>query len=196
MREDRRVQRTQELLKTAMMELVAEKGYDAVTVQDVTARANVGRTTFYLHFRSKADLFLRSHMLPLRPFQFGPFSREELLADEPPPVLSKAFSYALEYRSMFRDVNLSHDGNSIWRAIKEVAADIFEQSLRAAFDEKESRVPFRVLAAYLAGSQFSLMDWWWVDNLAAYTPEEMARTVHRLQRAAIQEALGLKDRER
>jgi len=190
MSEDRRVQRTRELLRTAMMELVGERGYDSVTVQDITERANVGRTTFYLHFRSKADLFLSSHMLPLRPFQYGPFSKEELLANDPPLVLTLVFRYTIEYRSMFREVNLSPDGNSILRAIKEVAAQTWEESLRAAFDEKLSTVPFRVLAAYLAGAQFTLM-MWWMDNTATYPPDEMARTCHRLQRAAIKEALGL-----
>ena len=55
---DRRIQRTRELLRKALMELIDEKGYDAVTIQDITERANLGRTTFYLHYQSKEDLFL------------------------------------------------------------------------------------------------------------------------------------------
>src|SRR5204863_2572885 len=53
---DRRIQRTQELLKTALMSLIQEKGFEALSVQDIIDRANVGRATFYAHFDSKEDL--------------------------------------------------------------------------------------------------------------------------------------------
>jgi AcrR family transcriptional regulator len=42
---DRRVQRTRKLLQEALIALVLEKGYEAVTVQDIIDRANVGRST-------------------------------------------------------------------------------------------------------------------------------------------------------
>ena len=47
---DRRVQRTRKILHEALVELILEKGFDKVTVQDVIKRANVGRSTFYSHF--------------------------------------------------------------------------------------------------------------------------------------------------
>src|SRR5438046_8703795 len=53
---DRRIQRTQELLKTALMSLIQEKGFEALSVQDIIDRANVGRATFYAHFDNKEDL--------------------------------------------------------------------------------------------------------------------------------------------
>jgi hypothetical protein len=37
------------LLQQALIALIRERGYDAVTIQDIVDRANVGRTTFYLH---------------------------------------------------------------------------------------------------------------------------------------------------
>jgi hypothetical protein len=42
---DRRVQRTRKLLQDALIALVLEKGYEAVTVQDIIDHANVGRST-------------------------------------------------------------------------------------------------------------------------------------------------------
>jgi AcrR family transcriptional regulator len=53
---DRRVQRTQHLLKQAFIEVVNEKGFPAVSIQDVTDRANVNRATFYAHFQDKYAL--------------------------------------------------------------------------------------------------------------------------------------------
>src|SRR5262245_65473884 len=55
-REDRRVRRTRRLLGEGLLELVAEKGYDRVTVQDVIGRADLSRATFYAHFRDKDAL--------------------------------------------------------------------------------------------------------------------------------------------
>ena len=53
---DRRVQRTRQLLQKALSELILEKDYEKVTVQDVIDRANVGRSTFYAHFQDKDQL--------------------------------------------------------------------------------------------------------------------------------------------
>src|SRR5438045_9107191 len=55
---DRRIQRTQALLKTALMSLIQEKGFEALSVQDIIDRANVGRATFYAHFDNKEDLLV------------------------------------------------------------------------------------------------------------------------------------------
>ena len=53
---DRRVQKTRKLLQEALIDLVAEKGYESVTIQEVLDRANVGRSTFYAHFPDKEHL--------------------------------------------------------------------------------------------------------------------------------------------
>ena len=55
---DRRVNRTIESLRNALIELIVEKHYDSITVQDIIDRANVGRSTFYTHFRDKEDLLI------------------------------------------------------------------------------------------------------------------------------------------
>ena len=55
---DARVRRSRDRLGDALVELVQEKPFDAITVQDVLERAGVGRSTFYAHFRDKQDLFL------------------------------------------------------------------------------------------------------------------------------------------
>src|SRR5512133_4407009 len=57
---DRRARRTRKQLKEALFALVLEKGYDGVTIEDITERADLGRTTFYLHYRDKEELLLES----------------------------------------------------------------------------------------------------------------------------------------
>ena len=53
---DPRIKRTRSLLEQAFMEVVAEKGFQAATVQDITERAGVNRATFYAHFSDKFEL--------------------------------------------------------------------------------------------------------------------------------------------
>lgn len=53
---DRRIDRTRKLLTDSLIELILEKGYETVTVQDIIDRANVGRSTFYAHFENKEQL--------------------------------------------------------------------------------------------------------------------------------------------
>src|SRR4029453_18388205 len=57
-RTDRRGRRTRELLRRALLSLVQEQGYERITVQDILDRADVGRSTFYAHYRDKDDLLL------------------------------------------------------------------------------------------------------------------------------------------
>src|SRR5215471_2043298 len=54
--EDLRVRRTRKLLQKAFLELTVEKGFAALTVQDITERAMVNRSTFYRHYLDKFDL--------------------------------------------------------------------------------------------------------------------------------------------
>ena len=61
---DRRTRRTKAALQQALRSLIFEKSYDEITVDDITAKADVGRSTFYLHFKGKDDLFRWSFECP------------------------------------------------------------------------------------------------------------------------------------
>ena len=55
---DRRIQKTMHLLHEALGSLIREKPYDEIVVQEILDRANVGRSTFYMHFRDKDELLV------------------------------------------------------------------------------------------------------------------------------------------
>jgi len=56
MNEDMRVVRTKEAIRAAFIELLDEKGFNSITVKDITTRAHVNRSTFYMHYEDKYDL--------------------------------------------------------------------------------------------------------------------------------------------
>ena len=196
---DRRVQRTRERLQKALIELIGERGYDAITIQDIVDRANVGRTTFYLHYSSKDELFMSCHEAIVSEFHFGPLyphplAREELLSPEAPPRMISAYRHLLDARALLYPIFRGKDSLLILRRIRDGSAQEIEANLRAAFAGADSAIPFDVLANYLAGAQIALVQWW-LERRQPHTPEKLAQTFHRLQRAAIRDAFGLRDGE-
>ena len=196
---DRRVQRTRDLLQKALIELIGERGYDAITIQEIVDRANVGRTTFYLHYSSKDDLFMSCHEAIVSEFHSGPLyphplSREELLSPEAPAGLTRAYRHLEEARARLHPIFQGKDGSLILRRIRDWSAQEIEANLRAAFADADSTIPLDVLANYLAGAQIALVQWW-LEKRRPHTPENLAQTFQRLQRAAIREAFGLRDGE-
>jgi len=61
---DRRVERTRAALKTAFVEITLSRGYTEATVEAIAARANIGRSTFYMHYKNREDLLLESLQRP------------------------------------------------------------------------------------------------------------------------------------
>lgn len=192
---DRRVQRTRELLQKALIELIKERGYDTVTIQDIVDRANVGRTTFYLHYNSKDELFMGCHEVIVRQFHFGPLhplSQEALLSPEAPPGMISAYRHLEDGRTLLHSMFQGKDSLLILKRIRDQSAQEIEANLRAAFAETDSAIPFDMLANYLAGAQLALVHWW-LEKRRPHTPENLAQAFHRLQRAAIRDAFGLRD---
>jgi AcrR family transcriptional regulator len=75
---DRRIQRTRQLLRQAFIEVAQEKGLTAVSIQDITERANVNRGTFYAHFPDKyalVDALIREEFQRLLASKLPPASQ-------------------------------------------------------------------------------------------------------------------------
>lgn len=154
-------------------------------------RANVGRTTFYLHYSSKDELFVSCHEAIVSEFHFGySLSREELLLPDAPPGMTSAYRHLKEAWARLYPVFQGKDGPLILRRIRDRRAQEIEANLRAAF-AADSTIPLDLLANYLAGAQIALVQWW-LEERRPHTPEDLAQTYHRLQRAAIRDAFGLR----
>ncbi len=130
-------------------------------------------------------------------FHFGrlhPLSREELLSPEAPPGMIAAYRHLQDARALLYPIFQGKDSLLILRRIRDWSAQEIKASLRAAFAEGDSTIPFDVLANYLAGAQIALVQWW-LEKRQPHTPENLAQTFHRLQRAAIRDAFRLRDGE-
>ena len=188
---DRRVKRTRERLQKALVELINERQYDAITVQEIVDRANVGRTTFYLHFNNKDDLFMSCHEAIANGFHsLHSLSPEELLSPETPPGITLVYKHLVGARAMLNPIFQGQDSLLILRRIRDRSAQQIEGALRTAFAETPSNIPIDVLAHYLAGAQIALVQWW-LEKRQPNTIEDLARMVHCIQLAVIRDAFGI-----
>src|SRR5258708_28010419 len=129
---DRRIARTEQSLHRALNTLILEKGYEATTIKDIVAQANVGRSTFYAHHGSKEGLLLNGlqHLHAALLAQ-----RSEALAapgEANPPLLGFSrvfFEHVHEYCDVFQALLKNEGGPIVIRRIKRLLADVIRQHL-------------------------------------------------------------------
>lgn len=168
---DRRVRRTRQLLQEALLALILKKGFDAITVQEVIDRANVGRSTFYAHFQDKEDLLL-SGFEHLRT-QFEEHLLSQPLNTESPWALSLAmFQHAQSQRPLYKALAGKQGGNVALAHIQKYLSSFLRDHLKLRLSKKKKAVPPEILAHYIASSFISLLTWW-LDNDPPYSAEQM-----------------------
>ncbi|MEW5939575.1 MAG: TetR/AcrR family transcriptional regulator [Chloroflexota bacterium] len=171
---DRRSQRTRQALGDAFIELLMEKGYEAVSIKDIIERANVGRSTFYAHYADKDELFASQ------------FERMiTALIQHTPPEASDGnpffpslglFQHVQQQWKLYKILSWESNSLHVQHLQKVISERVEERLLETgrAFD-----APVPVLANFLAGSLLSLLKWW-LDNKMTYSPEQMDEMFRKL----------------
>ena len=173
---DRRIVRTRNLLGDALMALLEERNFDEISVQDVLNRAGVGRSTFYVHYRDKNDLFL-SDVEDFFELCSGLLKRQKAKPERLLPV-QEFFTHIREMREFYLALVRSgklHDVEALGRGY--FARSIEARLLSAGVKLDPARRSAKAHA--LAGSFFSLLDWW-VDKGMKNDPGEMDALFHRM----------------
>jgi AcrR family transcriptional regulator len=189
---DRRIQRTETLLRKALVDLILEKGYDAITVQDLLDRANLGRSTFYAHYRDKEDLLLSGFQALFDAFLAE--YRKTAPANTDPTQAGKDlclffFRHAGSHRGLFRAMVGDQGGRIIQDHLLRYITRFLRDHLAALFAGNQPQVPVDLLAHYIASSYLSLLSWW-LDHDLAYTAEQMDRLFQQLVVPGVREILG------
>ena len=157
-RPDRRVARSRRALKEALTDLILERGYEAVTVQDVIDRADVGRSTFYAHFLDKDDLL----MAILADLEMPAPDHTAWTPDDP------AFGWTLELfrhfgsgRRLFKAVAGSQSGALARRETTRRLEDLAGAELsRVGAGRKLDALRLEIVVRFLVGTFIGFMDWW------------------------------------
>jgi len=163
---DRRSQRTRRLLSAALVELIRAKDYKTITVNDIIERADVGRSTFYAHYKDKDDLFLGeldrvievlSHRIPSQ--------------DEMPffPSLG-LFQHVSEEYELYKALVWTPGIDLLIKHMQKSLTQRVEQGLQNS--GKEYDIPLPILANFITGSFLTLLKWW-LENKKKQTPEQI-----------------------
>lgn len=174
--EDRRVRRTKKLLQEALGSLIREKPYDEIVVHEILDRADVGRSTFYMHFRDKDELLASGirDMLgsmpapPKAPSSGKP--RERLLGFSLPTfehIHRHLRTGAARMGSRGRAVVHEH----LRRIVAEWIADDVRM-IAPGRRRPAGNVPPDLLVPYVA-STFILVLNWWVESRSPLLPSDV-----------------------
>lgn len=174
---DRRVLRTRQSMRDALIELMLEKPYEKITIQEIIDRANVGRATFYNHYRDKDDLLLCGVAeLTQNQEEDSPQKIGDQTQIPPAPntvETANMFRHSQQNKRIHQVLFKRNRENVILEEIKAVLyARVEEQLEQLANTASEPAVPIPILAHFMSGGLWSLINWWH-ENDFPYTPEEM-----------------------
>jgi AcrR family transcriptional regulator len=175
-RHARRRQQTHKALTQAAMQLVLEKGYEAISIQDITERADLGRGTFYLHFKDKEEAVWTAFR---ELFQQLEQQAHERLDRRTPQVefygLLNIFQHAEENRDLYRVMFGGQGGTMLTNRAQDFLAEIFLTDIRNAPppSEVDFNLPEEIEAQILTGIISRLL-YWWLETSNGYSAEDMA----------------------
>lgn len=149
---DRRTVRTQAALMSAFVELLLSEGYETTTVEEVAARANVGRSTFYLHFTGKEDILRKSLARPSGPLAI--IVGHNVM----PEMMAGVLRHYQEQRRINR-ILFAEPMRAMW---VKVLADLIEPRLVRLVRHFRARpvLPVALIALQIAEAQIGLITHW------------------------------------
>lgn len=189
-KQDRRVQRTQQLLRGALFSLIQEKGFEALSVQDIIDRANVGRATFYAHFDNKEDLLVSGFdglKASLKERQRGAHSRVRNIDDRVLAFSHELFAHTDEHRNVFRAMVGKRSGAAIQQLLHKMVVDLVREDVKA-MAPGDRAIPTEALVQFIAGGLFGLL-MCWLDGKMRLSVEEVDALCRRLAIPAVKAAL-------
>jgi AcrR family transcriptional regulator len=174
-RHQRRRLRTRQQLQAALLELILEKGFDSVSIQDITDRADLARATLYIHFKDKDELLWSVIEDVIH------VTEDEIARDFDGVLPSHAEFHG--YRNIFEHVERNRD---IYRVIlgskgsSEMAGRVHQYMVGETLRDIDQfqiyadlHQPPEITAQIVVGSILSLAIWW-LETPNDYTAEQMA----------------------
>lgn len=195
---DRRKYRTRRLLRKALFELMLEKGYEAITIEDITQRSDLGRTTFYLHYKDKEELLLESiktvaeelkeQILSELEKENAPSKREAVDIAPGQKVIQMIMEHIAANASLYLPI-LRGEGTPyapayIRQIIYQGAIEFFSDNKTLGNISEKSSYSIEILATFFSSSLMGIMTWW-LENNMRLSPEEMANIYRHLLRSGI-----------
>ncbi len=179
-RHERRRQQTRKLLIDTTVQLVLEKGYEAITIQDITDRADLGRGTFYIHFKDKEDVLWTAIQSLIREMEVE--AHQQFQGKLPKQAeyygLLNIFRHAEKNRDLYRVVLGGQGSAVLTERVQDLLADVFRYDIENRRDPN-AEVPGEVIAQMMTGLIARLIGWW-LRAGNAYSAEQMAAMTYKV----------------
>lgn len=179
--EDRRVIRTKLAIRNALISLIAEKGFEALSVKDLTTKANINRGTFYLHYQDKFDLLDQTleevtgdiEGILLKIAWLTPADFKNI--DIPMSIVVKIFEYFNDNAALMQAILETKGNFALQSQLKKTMwSNLFEKNYSTFIRKENLLVPSEYLASYISAAHFGVIQEW-LETGRRETPEEMAR---------------------
>lgn len=198
---DVRVIRTRKSIKAAFADLLLKKGFESITIKDITTAAAVNRGTFYKHYQDKYDLLAQCQQelatdlakTVRRNAQDVERKYRQLNTDTPFTLALEFFCYIKQNRRIFLGL-LRNDSHQFFQ---ELIKDKLWQSLFINRPEN----PFKIsnsmgineyLADYIAGALLAVVAHW-LENNCHESEEQMAELLTKISSQGIITVAGLRE---
>jgi len=184
-----RVRRTQKLLREALVELIEERGFEALTVGALTERAMVSRAAFYRNYQDKYDLVEQVFEEAMSAL-LGAVG--ELGREHPAEIWVTFFEHIAEYERLYRAL-LGRKG-SPWfvRKMRSSLAGLVKERGRLPHGPDARERPVHTFSDEfvpdLVSTLFVEAITWWLEQGRPYTPREIATRAALLASALFKEA--------
>jgi AcrR family transcriptional regulator len=177
------------MLHQALLSLILEKGYEAITVEDICEQANVGRSTFYAHFAGKDDL-KRSGLAHLRQELLDRHRDASAAAPTTTRVLGFSlamFEHARDHMDIYRALVGNKGGAIALDTIRQTLCDFVRAELATAKGQDADGVPREFVVQHIVGAYMAVLTWW-LDGGARLSPARMDEFFQRLMSKGIARA--------
>lgn len=199
---DLRVIRTKQSIRDAFVELIEEKGFEPITVKDITTKANINRGTFYAHYQDKFDLMNKCEEEIM-------FDMSKIAEQNFPSIVTELESNSTttgSYSIAVLMLGYINENSGFLKAVLGPKGDLSFQTRLKDFmwrtifgngfiKEENLLVPGQYLASYIASAHIGVIQQW-LNSGRKESPEEMARILSTIIENGPLFAAGLKKVER
>lgn len=182
---DRRSLRTRSAIYQALIELIEEKGFEILTISDITRRANLNRSTFYLHFRDKSDLVLQLEDEITQNFErilikdLAINFKELEKMEAPLPMVVSMFTYFKENARLIGAMLDIKGDLSLQNQIIQVIQKNISLGFLMGIQSIRFDVPAEYLFSYVISAHLGVVQTW-IKKGCIESPEEMASNLMKL----------------
>lgn len=194
---DLRIIRTLKLIKEAFLALVEEKGFDAITIQDIANEAIINRATFYLHYYDKQDLLDKLNEEVFE--QLSQLIKPTSYVENNEVIIAKL---ELMIQSIFENIDKNIQfykvmlgGNGIYGVSNKIQAIIKEnfkrEFLLLHLSQDNLTMPLDLLVEFMASALMGMIRWWVINN-QMYSAQHMSKNLVQIITKGPLEAVGLR----